>query len=201
MVRDFGCWIGTVEADTSARTWVRQHAQDYVLAYFAQLSDRRKAHHRQQIDNVTAYAFHHYRAPPHPNDIQAADAALKQGIDEDWQRSVQRYPEVLEYFFSLVEVTLPTEGDPSVKDLPLSTLPIPRKVNRRSRSQAPGTVASGSIHNGGREGPPRIARGRTPPALLEGNPRRTPGIPDGPRYPPPPRSSYGGGHSLYQYQP
>ncbi|KAJ2905431.1 hypothetical protein MKZ38_005529 [Zalerion maritima] len=175
------------------RTWVRQHAQDYVLAYFSQLSERRKAQHQQQIENLRSYAYHHYRAPPHPTDMQAADAQLKKGIDEDWQRSVQRYPEVLEYFFSLVEVTLPTENDPSVKDLPLGTLPIPRKVTRRSRSQAPATtIASGSAHDGGRD---RIPRGRTPPALLEAA-RRTPGPPEQPRYhprqiqPPPPGSAY-----------
>lgn len=187
------------------RTWVRQHAQDYVLQYFGQLSDARKQAHRRQIDSMTAYAYHHYRAPPHPSDIQAAEVALKQGIDEDWQRSVQRYPEVLEYFFSLVDVSLPTENDPSVKDLPLSTLPLPRKVTRRGRSQGPPAITAGSVHNGGRSeaGPPaRIPhRGRTPPAIEA---RRTPGPPDFPRHPripPPPGSAYNSGPYYFDRVP
>lgn len=84
-----------------ARSWVRAHAQDYILEYFRLLTERRKAQHAAHLDRVTNHAFHYYHAPPHPSEIQAAQAALKRGIDEDWQASVQRYPEVLEYFYSL----------------------------------------------------------------------------------------------------
>lgn len=169
------------------------------------MSDRRKAQHRQQIESIRAYAYHHYGAPPHPTDIEAADAQLKAGIDEDWRNSVQRYPEVLEYFFSLVEVSLPTENDPSVKGLPLSTLPLPRHVNRRSQSRPPpGNVISGSAHNGGTPTeavPPRISRGRTPPAIEPAR-GRTPGPLSESRYhrlmPAPARSSYNGEGFPYQ---
>lgn len=47
---------------------------------------------------------------------------LKKAIDADWAASVQRYPEVLEYFYSLVELQLPSEGDSRVSDPPLSAL-------------------------------------------------------------------------------
>lgn len=33
--------------------------------------------------------------------MAAAQQAFKNGIDEDWQASVQRYPEVLQYYYSL----------------------------------------------------------------------------------------------------
>ncbi|RDA96137.1 hypothetical protein CP533_1775 [Ophiocordyceps camponoti-saundersi (nom. inval.)] len=104
------------------RSWVRAHAQDYVLEYFRLLAERRKNAHTVHLDQMAAHAFYHYNAPPHPNQIADAQAALKRGIDEDWQASVQRYPEVLEYYFGLVELTLPADDEPAVKDPPLSAL-------------------------------------------------------------------------------
>ncbi|KAI1809441.1 hypothetical protein GGS20DRAFT_590608 [Poronia punctata] len=141
------------------RSWVRAHAQDYILEYFRLLTDRRKAAHQEQVERITAHAYHYYRAPPHPSELQAAQAALKRGIDEDWQSSVQRYPEVLEYFFSLVEMQLPQEDDPTVKDPPLSALHGSRKPHRRSS-----VIAPESAHERRRRTPP-------PPAIE----RRTPG--------------------------
>lgn len=82
-------------------TWVRGHAQDYILEHFRQISDRRKQAHAAHIDRITHHAYQYYHAGPHPTDLAAAQAALKRGIDEDWQASVQKYPEVLEYFYSL----------------------------------------------------------------------------------------------------
>ncbi|GJN66756.1 hypothetical protein PLIIFM63780_004224 [Purpureocillium lilacinum] len=104
------------------RSWVRAHAQDYVLEYFRLLAERRKNAHTAHLDQISAHAFYHYNAPPHPNQIADAQAMLKRGIDEDWQASVQRYPEVLEYYFGLVELTLPADDEPAVKDPPLSAL-------------------------------------------------------------------------------
>ncbi|PTB45553.1 hypothetical protein M441DRAFT_130956 [Trichoderma asperellum CBS 433.97] len=114
------------------RSWVRAHAQDYILEYFRQLAERRKTAHSAHLDHITAHAFYHYNAPPHPNQIAEAQATLKRGIDEDWQASVQRYPEVLEYFYSLIELTLPADDEAAVKNPPL-TAP-PRKPTRRAGS-------------------------------------------------------------------
>ncbi len=118
---------------------MRTHAQDYILEYFRLLTERRKQSHTQHLDRITAHAYHYYHAPPHPNEIAAAQAALKRGIDEDWLGSVQRYPEVLEYFYSLVELTLPAEDEPTVRHPPLSALSGSRKAGRRGG----GTIASG----------------------------------------------------------
>ncbi|RCI13987.1 hypothetical protein L249_8043 [Ophiocordyceps polyrhachis-furcata BCC 54312] len=113
---------------------IRAHAQDYVLEYFRLLAERRKTAHTVHLDQMAAHAFYHYNAPPHPNQIADAQAALKRGIDEDWQASVQRYPEVLEYYFGLVELTLPADDEQAVKDPPLSALNghHHRKAARRS---------------------------------------------------------------------
>lgn len=172
-------------------SWVRAHAQDYILEYFRLLTDRRKQAHTAHLDRLTAHAYHYYHAPPHPNEIAAAQAALKRGIDEDWQASVQRYPEVLEYFYSLgkpyplmlwiiaplsptltlvpVELTLPADDEQAVRDPPLSALNGSRKASRRA-GPTPATIASGPsmAELPGRRTPPALA----PPSRAE---RRTPG--------------------------
>lgn len=182
------------------RTWVRAHAQDYILEYFRLLTERRKTAHSAHLDRITAHAYHYYHAPPHPNQIAEAQASLKRGIDEDWQSSVQRYPEVLEYFFGLVELTLPAEDEPAVKDPPLSALNGYRKANRRSGSNGAPEPQPGPPVGGGRSaGSAAVAPityheqpalpSRTPPPMPR--PGRTPA----PRerrssYAPPPPANY-----------
>ena len=80
------------------RSWVRGHAQDYILSYFGMLTTRRKDQHAETIHRITERAAYYYNARPHPSEVAAVDAELKRGIDDDWKASVQRYPEVLEYF-------------------------------------------------------------------------------------------------------
>ena len=162
---------------------MRAHAQDYILEYFRLLTERRKTAHTSHLDRITAHAYHYYHAPPHPNEIAAAQAQLKRGIDEDWQASVQRYPEVLEYFYSLVELTLPDDDEAAVKDPPLSALSGSRKAGRRGVG-APTVVSGPSLHE--RES---LARGRTPPPLEPPRERRTPGPRDRRSH-----TSHAGGH-------
>ncbi|KAH9887120.1 hypothetical protein F4778DRAFT_786419 [Xylariomycetidae sp. FL2044] len=149
------------------RGWVRAHAQDYILEYFRLLTERRKDDHSQQLERLTAHAHYYYHAPPHPNEITALQVNLKRGIDEDWQSSVQRYPEVLEYFYSLVALTLPKDSDPQVKDPPLSALSGSRKTGRRGS-----TIAPDSLHTRERSAPNPVARRTPPPPSID---RRTPG--------------------------
>ncbi|PHH70177.1 hypothetical protein CDD82_7291 [Ophiocordyceps australis] len=98
-------------------------------------------------------AYYRYNAPPHPSQIADAQAVLKRGIDEDWQASVQRYPEVLEYYFALVELVLPADDDAAVKDPPLSALSGNRKATRRiadvsTTTTAPSPFAALNAHPG-----------------------------------------------------
>jgi hypothetical protein len=104
------------------RSWVRGHAQDYILSYFSMLTARRREMHAVKIQRITDQAWNYYRAQPHPSDIQGADLELKRGIDEDWKASVQRYPEVLEYYYSLVDLSLPGDDETHVRDPPMSAL-------------------------------------------------------------------------------
>ncbi|PHH65875.1 hypothetical protein CDD81_1244 [Ophiocordyceps australis] len=125
------------------RAWVRAHAQDYVLEYFRLLADRRKTAHTTHLEQMAHDAYYRYNAPPHPSHIADAQALLKRGIDEDWQASVQRYPEVLEYYFALVELVLPADDDAAVKDPPLSALSGNRKATRRI-ADVPSSSSSGA---------------------------------------------------------
>ncbi|KAH8820131.1 hypothetical protein F5884DRAFT_38608 [Xylogone sp. PMI_703] len=116
------------------RSWVRAHAQDYILDYFSHLTNRRKEAHAAHMHRITERASYYYNARPHPTEVAAVDAELKRGIDEDWRASVQRYPEVLEYFYGLVDLNLPSDEEPAVRDPPLSALtggPGGRKVRLR----------------------------------------------------------------------
>jgi hypothetical protein len=52
--------------------------------------------------------------------IAEAHAELKRGIDCDWRASVLRYPEVLDYFYSLVELRLPDDRSREVVQPPFA---------------------------------------------------------------------------------
>jgi hypothetical protein len=68
---------------------------------------------------------------------------LKRGIDDDWKASVQRYPEVLEYFYGLVDLNLPSDDEPGVKDPPLSALGgvgVGRERERKVRLREPSEI-------------------------------------------------------------
>ncbi|EPE08859.1 hypothetical protein F503_04446 [Ophiostoma piceae UAMH 11346] len=157
--------------------WVREHARDFILEYFGMLKERRIKAHDQAIERIKTQAYYYHHAQPHPNDIAAAQAAFKRGIDEDWQSSVQRYPEVLDYYYGLVELQLPSDDDPKVRDPPLSAL----SGSRKARRPAPATITNGPDSMGAapppqpqQQPPPpsanrisyphqREVRGRTPP--------------------------------------
>ncbi len=113
---------------------MRLRAQDYILEYFKELKTRRNQVHLTKIRHITEAASYYYNTRPHPADIEVANAELKHGINEDWRASVQRYPEVLEYYYGLVDLSLPDLDDIEVREPLLSTLrEPPRKVRYRRR--------------------------------------------------------------------
>lgn len=52
--------------------------------------------------------------------IADAHAELKRGIDADWRASVLRYPVVLDYFYSLIELRLPHDRSQEVVQPPFA---------------------------------------------------------------------------------
>ncbi|KAH6716964.1 hypothetical protein BKA61DRAFT_477259 [Leptodontidium sp. MPI-SDFR-AT-0119] len=162
------------------RAWVRGHAQDYILSYFSMLTTRRKDQHAQTIHRITERAAYYYRARPHPSEIAAADAELKRGIDEDWKASVQRYPEVLEYFYGLVDLNLPSDDEPGVRDPPLSALGgvgVGRERERKVRLREPSEVEERRRRRRSRgeremiEERERVVRAPVPPTAVGGRDR------------------------------
>lgn len=148
------------------RTWVRSHAQDYILEYFHLLTEKRKTAHSAHLDEITAHAYHHYNAPPHPQQLRDAQMSLKRGIDADWQASVQRYPEVLEYFYNLVTLTLPAEDEPAVRDPTFASLARKQRKRNGRASVPPPAITSAPYYGQGPLSP------QTPPS----GGRRTPGV-------------------------
>ncbi|KAF2091750.1 hypothetical protein K490DRAFT_21420, partial [Saccharata proteae CBS 121410] len=112
------------------RDWVINHARTHVLQLFTNLSSARRAAHTAYLSSLPFYSFYiqHHGAPPlHPaalNQLKAqiadAHADFKRGVDLDWRASVLRYPEVLDYFYGLVELRLPSERSASVADPPFA---------------------------------------------------------------------------------
>ena len=114
---------------------------------------------------MTERAAYYFHARPHPAEIAAADAELKRGIDEDWKASVQRYPEVLEYFYGLVDLNLPSDDEPGVRDPPLSALggvAVGRERERKVRLREPSEIEERRRRRRSRE---RVITAPPPPSL------------------------------------
>ncbi len=106
----------------SIREWVRLRAQDYILNYYELLIKRRREAHEAHLRGLEERAMYYWGSRPHPEELRQAMESLKRGCDEDWKGAVQRYPEVLEYYFSLVQFQLPPDDALEVRDPPLSAL-------------------------------------------------------------------------------
>ena len=89
------------------------------------------------------------------SEINRAQTTFQAGVDDDWRRSCLKYPEVLDYYFSLVEVGFPDDRDAIVSDPRFGgSINGTRKLKARRDS-------SGHRKKDRR----RSSRGRTPPAV------------------------------------
>ncbi|KAK8159843.1 hypothetical protein IWX90DRAFT_389804 [Phyllosticta citrichinensis] len=112
------------------RDWVVNHSRTHILQAFERLSSRRKTAHNAYLSSLPFYSIYvqyHGTPPLHPTalntlraQIAEANAELKRGIDNDWRLSVLRYPEVLDYFYGLVELGLPPDRDSRVARPPFA---------------------------------------------------------------------------------
>ncbi|KAK4960807.1 hypothetical protein LTR66_012866 [Elasticomyces elasticus] len=104
--------------------WVLNHARTQILAHFNGLTALRRQQHATYLASLpcyTVYMQYRRRPPIHPGQIAhlemqiaAASKMLTNGINEDWRNSVLRYPEVLDYYYSLVRLKLPSDESPEV---------------------------------------------------------------------------------------
>lgn len=137
------------------------HARQHILNAFERLTSTRKQAHAaylSSLPNYSIYMQYSGHPPIHPayisqlqGQIAEAHAELKRGIDADWRASVLRYPEVLDYFFSLVDLRLPSERSPRVVEPPFAAAGYAdrgyggvekelRKKKRRDREASMGPV-------------------------------------------------------------
>ncbi|OQO10172.1 hypothetical protein B0A48_04529 [Cryoendolithus antarcticus] len=156
-------WQGVLQI----REWVLIHARNSVINTFAQLKAARAQAHIAYLQTLPCYTlFQRYGGnPPLPpqqlallhTQISNANGIFRQGIDEDWRRSCLRYPEVLDYYFSLVEVSFPDEQDSMVRTPRFGAqAKEPKKVKSRRDSLDMGSE-KGKKRDRRRDG------GRTPP--------------------------------------
>ena len=154
----------------SHRDWVLNHAREQVLLTFNQLKTARYEAHLAYLQTLPCYALYQkfHGNPPLQaqqfytlqTQINHAQGIYKAGVDEDWRRSCLRYPEVLDYYFSLVEVSLPDDKDSVMREPRFgAALKETRRIKARRGSRGSGDFSNGHRKNGRR----RTSRGRTPP--------------------------------------
>lgn len=144
-MRNFASFCGGCYSDTCFHSdWVISHARKHILNAFERLTSARKQAHSAYLSSLPFYSIYmQYSGHPplHPAalaqlqaQISEAHAELKRGIDADWRASVLRYPEVLDYFYSLVDLRLPSERSPSVAEPPFAAAGYADKGYERSGS-------------------------------------------------------------------
>ncbi|KAH6877240.1 hypothetical protein B0T10DRAFT_188142 [Thelonectria olida] len=100
--------MGSIYQDV--RTWVREKSQHFIRSSFdSYLTTLREPELALEQQDSAA-------------DTSKIGEPSQQEVNEAWEASVERYPETLEYFFGLAEVTFPAEDEAAVKDPPLSAL-------------------------------------------------------------------------------
>jgi hypothetical protein len=173
---------------------VINHARQHILNAFERLTGTRKQAHAAYLASLPNYeVFMRYSGHPpiHPmyvatlqTQIAEAHADLKRGIDCDWRASVLRYPEVLDYFYSLVELRLPDDRSREVVQPPFAaagyqdrgyadpaTLAVKEKKKKRRDREGSAVPEHMALHRVMR-GPPPVP---TPPIQHGGAYSRPPG--------------------------
>lgn len=136
-----------------------EHARAHILQFFNTKTAHRKAAHTQYLNSLPFYhLYQQYNGNPplHPrqlhvlqNQLRDAQHHYKRGIDNDWRDSVQKYPEVLDYFYSLVEIRIPSDRSSSVIETPFGGIPEKRRVGRAGTIGRAPPVAPAAPMRGG----------------------------------------------------
>ncbi|KAK3115115.1 hypothetical protein LTR53_005892 [Teratosphaeriaceae sp. CCFEE 6253] len=168
-------------ASIHLQDWVLNHARNAVISTFNVLRNGRYQQHAGYLATLPYYTvYHRYGGqhggqPPIPQpqlaalhaQIQHADGALKQGIDEDWRRSCMEYPKILDYYFGLLEVRFPDERGEALRK------PVFGGSASSPREQKKVKARRDSIDTQRGKKERRRSRGRTPPsAPMVGSYRR-----------------------------
>ncbi|KZF25149.1 hypothetical protein L228DRAFT_265623 [Xylona heveae TC161] len=121
------------------RDWVIEHARQYVLQTFSAISAARKQQHASYLASLHNNPAYFPFGGPHPSQMAQMEIELKRGIDEDWRHTIQTYPDVLNYFYNLVELTLPSDNSPTVAEPSVGSHPQPEVPPQQPPQQEPST--------------------------------------------------------------
>ncbi|KAK5175712.1 uncharacterized protein LTR77_000851 [Saxophila tyrrhenica] len=158
------------------RDWVLTHARDQIMETFQSLKSVRYQAHMRYLQTLPCYTlFQKYGDPPLTvqqlnhlrSQMSQAQNIYQQGVDEDWRRCCMKYPEVLDYYLSLVDIDLPDDTDTAVRDPRFGGGPVNETKRIKPRR------GSTDLGKGHRKRSRRRSRGRTPPAApMPGGHRR-----------------------------
>lgn len=158
------------------RQWVLQQARNQVIESFNQLKAARLQAHIRYLQTLPCFTLYQkYDNPPLTppqlatlqHQMAQAKSIFQGGIDEDWRRCLQKYPEVLDYYFSLVQIDFPSAEDLVLREPRFGEhMRDPKRLKARRGSM---DADAGHKKKSGR----RRSRGRTPPAApMAGHYRR-----------------------------
>jgi hypothetical protein len=129
------------------RAWVRGQSQDAVLRDFnAHLQQRRESSANVAHPKWTKASPTAQTAPSK----QAENEILPpthQEVNELWKAATQKFPDTLEYYFGLVDFSLPPDDDLMVLDPPLSALAGLRKPGPKGKNNLYKDVEESSSEN------------------------------------------------------
>ncbi|KAH0369877.1 hypothetical protein KCU65_g3018, partial [Aureobasidium melanogenum] len=137
-------WMACIEM-RQIRHWVLSHAREWIIHTFNQMVDIRKQQYEAHLATIPYYELYKIYAgrppisPPKMHELRVqmstAQGAYQRGIDEDWKNSLQRYPEVLDYYFNLVEFKLPGEKSVAVQEPVFGGRVDPEMKRRESKGR------------------------------------------------------------------
>lgn len=157
----FGRWTGLKKV----REWALNRARNEILSIFQELKSQRYQAHQAYLQTIPCYSLYqrfHGRPPVSQFQLQSlqqqishAQEIYKAGVNEDWRRSCMKYPDVLDYFFALIDIDFPDDDDDSMKKPRFGKA---RRIRARASSRGSTDVSNGHRKKGRR----KHSRGRTP---------------------------------------
>lgn len=140
------------------------------MVTFREAQVARKAQYEAELAAIPCYTvFHRWNGNPPIHAVQLAHlhaemgharARHQQRIDQDWRGVCLRYPEVLDYYFAMVEYSVPHPDDAMLTD-PQFGRPVDQ---RRLKARRDSITLGGD--KAGRRKEKRSGRGVTPPPTM-----------------------------------
>ncbi|KAF2840055.1 hypothetical protein M501DRAFT_1002332 [Patellaria atrata CBS 101060] len=158
------------------RDWVVERSRAYIVQSFTSLTNSRKVAHATYLTSLPYYSIYMQyggHPPLHPaalhhlnQQILDANHELKRGIDADWRASVMRYPEVLDYYYSLIELRMPSDKASSVIEGPSGYKDREKDVKREKKRRSEREVTAPPMERpSGRRRDSGTAKLKAPPVV------------------------------------